>query len=97
MPVYQMLTEMPYDELLKWTDFFKRQPVGWREDQRTFLMLRGFGVKASAESLFHSLKVIKQQSENNQEPDIAVPKGKFLEMMLKAKEGDSSGWKPTKE
>ena len=51
----------------------------------------------SAESLFHSLKVIKQQSENTQQPDRAVPKGKFLEMMLKAKEGDTSGWKPTKE
>jgi hypothetical protein len=92
IPVYQLLTEMPYDELLKWTSFFRKRPVGWQEDQRTYLLLRAAGVKGSAENIFHSLKVIKQEQENKQVPDQAVPKGKFLEMMLKAKNGDNSGW-----
>jgi len=87
---------MPYTELLNWISFFDRRPVGWREDQRTYLMLKTQGVKASAESLFHSLKRIKQVEEDKQVPDQATPKGKFLEMMLNAKNGDSSGWKPTK-
>jgi len=88
-----MLSEMPYDELLKWTIFFKERPVGWQEDQRTFLLLRAAGVKGSAESIFPSLKTIKQGQQDRQTPDRAVPKGKFLDMMLRAKGGDSSGWK----
>jgi len=84
---------MPYDELLKWTSFFKQRPVGWQEDQRTFLLLRAAGVKGSAESIFQSLKTIKQGQQDKQIPDRAVPKGKFLDMMLRAKGGDSSGWK----
>lgn len=87
---------MPYKELMNWIDFFDKRPVGWREDQRTYLMLRTQGVKASPESIFPTLKRIKQVSEDNQKPDQATPKGKFLEMMLSAKHGDSSGWKPIK-
>jgi hypothetical protein len=93
MPVYKLLLEMPYEELIKWTSFFKSRPIGWQDDQRTFLMLRAAGVKGSPESIFPSLKVIKQESESRQRPDQAVPKGKFLDMMLKAKGGDTSGWK----
>jgi len=87
---------MPYTEFINWINFFERRPVRWREDQRTYLLLRSQGVKASAESLFSSLKAIKAGSEKKQVPDQAVPKGRFLDMMLKAKNGDSSGWKPTK-
>lgn len=94
MPVYVLMNEMPYDEFLKWIEFFNRRPVGWRDDQRTFLQLRAQGVKESAESIFPTLKLMAQSSERKQVPDKAVPKGKMLELMLAAKNGDDSGWKP---
>lgn len=81
---------MPYTELLKWISFFNSRPIGWREDQRTYLLLKSFGFKGSPESLFASLKQIKQNQVHNQKPDQAVPKGKFLEKMLKAVNGDGS-------
>jgi len=85
---------MPYEELVKWVDFFKSRPVGWREDQRTFMLLKAQGVKSSAQELFPTLKFMKMYEENKQIPDQAVPKGKFLELMMKAKNGDESGWNP---
>lgn len=85
---------MPYDEMLKWITFFRKRPIGWREDQRTYMMLRTQGVKEPAESLFPTLKIMAQEREKAQVPDRAVPKGLFLEKMLKAKNGDKSGWSP---
>ena len=96
MPVYQLLESMPYEELLKWIEFFKERPNGWQEDQRTFLLMKMWGFKGSPESIFPTLKFMKQHSLNKQENDRAIPKGKFLDMMIKAKHGDDSGWKPTR-
>jgi len=85
---------MPHTEFINWCKFFRERPPGWQEDQRTFLMMKSFGYKGKAESLFPSLKQIKREQEKKQEPDRAVPKGKFLEKMLKATGGDGSGWSP---
>ena len=81
---------MPYDELLKWGDYFRKRPIGYREDQRAYMLLRAQGVKESAENLFPTLYLLKQQEIDNQKPDRAIPKGKFLEKLLKAKSGDGS-------
>jgi len=81
---------MPYTEYTKWIDFFKKRPVGWREDQRTYLFLKTQGVKAEAEDIFPTLKMLKIDSQNYQEPDKAIPKGKFLEKMIKARSGDGT-------
>jgi hypothetical protein len=81
---------MPYEELLKWVEFFNRRPVGWREDYRTYLFLRTQGVKESPENIFPSLKQLQKHESKRSEPDRAVPKGKFLDMLLKAKGGDGS-------
>jgi len=82
---------MPYVELLKWASFFNRRPVGWREDQRTYMLLSAQGLKEEPETLFPTLKALKEGIPTERK---ALPKGKFLEMMLTAKEGDSSQWKP---
>lgn len=82
---------MPYVELLKWVSFFNRRPIGWREDQRTYMLLSAQGLKEEPEALFPSLKALKEGIPTDRK---ALPKGKFLEMMLTAKEGDSSQWKP---
>jgi hypothetical protein len=88
---------MPYTELLKWVNYFNTRPVGWREDQRTFLLLKANGFKGEGEDLFASLKQMKKNQLDAQTEDRAIPKGKFLESMLKAVNGDGSGWKPTWE
>lgn len=95
MPVYKLLDEMPYEELLKWINYFSnKRPLGWRDDNRAYMLLRAQGVKESPEKLFTTLRVLKIQEEKSQENDRAVPKGKVLDMMLRAKNGDKSGWKP---
>ena len=38
MPLYKLLTEMPYDELMKWPSYFEKRPLGWRDDDRAFKM-----------------------------------------------------------
>lgn len=85
---------MPYTELLKWITFFSKRPVGWREDHRTYMLLSAQGVKEKAGNLFPSLKAInKAQEDLNQNG--ALPTGKFLEHMIRAKNGDGSGWTPS--
>jgi hypothetical protein len=91
MPVYQVYAEMPYTELLNWVKYFKKRPIGWREDQRTFLLLQAQGYKGKPEDLFVTLKTMK---ENTPVETSALPKGKFLNMMLSAKDGDGSNWTP---
>jgi hypothetical protein len=95
MPVYILKEEMPYNELLRWIEFFHKRPIGWQEDQRTYLLLKAQGVKESGENLFPSLKAIKENTNKKllQEPDRAVPKGEFLKKMLAARDGDNLNWR----
>jgi len=82
---------MPYTEFVKWIEFFRKRPIGWREDQRTYMFLRTQGVKEPAEKLFTSLSLIKKQEIDSQTPDQAVPKGVFLEKIRQAKSEDDTG------
>jgi len=91
MPVYKILEEMPQSELAGWGRYFKRRPYGWREDQRTAMLLQVAGYKGKPEDLFASLKQLKEGIPAEVK---ALPKGKFLEMMLEAKGGDDSKWVP---
>lgn len=91
MPVYQIMTEMPQEELARWGQYFRRRPYGWREDTRAFLQLQAAGYKGQPESIFPSLKMMK---DNIPQEVKSLPKGKFLEMMMSAKGGDDSGWSP---
>lgn len=92
MPVYELEQEMPHTELLKWLEFFRRRPVGWRDDYRTSLLLNAAGVKEKGHNIFGSLKVIHDRTEAEKAKGNALPSGKFLEMMQKATGGDGSGW-----
>ena len=31
------MEEMPHEELLNWAMYFRKRPIGYREDQRTFM------------------------------------------------------------
>lgn len=91
--MYKLEYEMPYTELLKWISFFRKRPIGWREDQRAYMLLAAQGVKEKPERLFPALAIIRDANRPVAKEG-AVPSGKFLENMLKARGGDSSGWKP---
>jgi hypothetical protein len=92
LPASYVEHEMTYTELQNWAKFFKKRPIGWRDDQRAYMLLSAQGVKASAENVFPTLRMIKEDEINSQKPDHAIPKGKFLNLIKKAKNGDSSGW-----
>ena len=85
------MSEMPYDELLQWVSYFRRRPIGVREDQRTYLGLQAQGYKGRPEDVFASLK---QMKDNIPAEVKSLPKGQFLDMMMKAKGADDSGWTP---
>lgn len=64
--VQEIRDEMPFRELQGWFEYFERRPVGWREDQRTSMLLNAWGAKVSPEKLFPSLAAIsKHQTKNS--------------------------------
>jgi hypothetical protein len=82
---------MPQEELMKWGDYFRKRPLGWREDQRTFLMLQAQGYKGDPGSVFASLKQLK---DNIPAEVKSLPKGKFLDMMITSAKKEGSDWTP---
>lgn len=92
MPVYKLEAEMPHTEFMQWIEFFRRRPVGWRDDHRTSMIMNSMGVKEKGHNLFHSLKIINDRTEAEKAKGNALPSGKFLDMMKNAKGGDDSGW-----
>lgn len=45
-------------------EYFRRRPIGWREDNRAAVVAMSMaGSKVKPEDLFHSLKIIKQESQ----------------------------------
>jgi len=52
---------MSHEELLGWFEYFKLQPVGWREDYRAALQIRAQGVNAKPSEIFPSLKIIERK------------------------------------
>ena len=62
MPVYKLISEMPYSELKGWFRYFSSRPAGWKEDERLSIILQALGVK-DASTLFESLKRVKNSQE----------------------------------
>jgi hypothetical protein len=58
MPVFVIEEQMSYEEFLKWQDYFKQRPVGWRGDYRAYQFLLTQGVKEKAWDIFNSLDPI---------------------------------------
>ena len=76
---------MPFDELKKWLEYFKRRPYGWRDDNRSFMIMRSFGIKEKPETLFPTLAALKE----NKPQRVDLKGTKLLSMMLKAKGGET--------
>ena len=65
MPVYKLLEEMPYTELKGWGTYFKKYPVGWREDRRAAVIAQSMGAKFDTNFVFSTLAVIEATNSNN--------------------------------
>jgi hypothetical protein len=89
VPLYELTAKMSFEEYYMWGLYFEAKPSGWREDERTYLLLRGLGMKSAPESLFASLALKKQQQEKQQAASKPVPRvGSFLHAkMMNAKGG----------
>ena len=87
MPVY-LMQDMPYDEFLKWNEFFFRYPIGWREDYRTSLIMRAQGVKASSEEIFPTLRRLREQPLEQGATAAIKPGSTIFGMLQSAKGGD---------
>lgn len=64
--VYEIEHEMSNRELLGWVEYFRRRPPGWKDDQRTSMIVSAFGSKAKPEELFPSIAAIKKDLERSQ-------------------------------
>lgn len=58
MPVYKLVEEMPYEELLTWTAYFERRPVDWRADERAYRLMQVQGTTEKSYNIFPSLDAI---------------------------------------
>ncbi len=87
MPVYRLLDEMPYDELLNWLAYLNMRPVDWRDDDRTFKLLQAQGFKGKPQDVFMSLAVIyeSQQVDGNTK---GLVQSAFFQKMMSSKNGD---------
>lgn len=86
--MYELLENMTFAEYNLWMQFFNERPIGWREDDRTYKLMRAQGMKAGPEQLFTSLAIMKENDAKA--TSNAVPRtGSFLHaMMMNAKGGD---------
>jgi len=86
---------MPYDEYVNWQLYFQQRPIGWREDDRTYKLLRAQGVTASETAIFPSLAVMKEglekEKRKEKEKEVNVKSLKnsiFFHKMLSSRGGD---------
>jgi hypothetical protein len=90
MTVDEMVNKLSYSEYLGWLEYFKARPVGWREDSRTSMIIRAFGVKVKPEDAFPSLKAISQYDglEPEDRKTSTLKRSFMFQKMLSAKGGD---------
>jgi len=61
---------MPASELHKWAEYLQARPIGWREDQRTALMMNAQGVKKPGHEIFPSLQALQKWQEQREDEDV---------------------------
>lgn len=91
IPLYKLMDEMPYDELLGWGEYFNLKPPGWREDQRAALIVNSNGANVAGEHMFSSLARMKEISEKEDADKVntkGLTQSAFMQNMLKAVGGD---------
>ena len=87
MPVYELMNDMTYIELLGWYNYFERRPVEWRADDRAAKLLQAQGVKEKPQSLFASLAAIYEEGKTRDKSATASLKGSALFKKLQSAKG----------
>lgn len=82
---------MSYEEFTGWCKYFKQRPYGWREDNRTAMLLQAQGVKQKPELLFSSLADIKRYSRPSELADSLVKSG-LLDKLKNAAAKNKIDW-----
>lgn len=84
---------MEYDELLGWHEFFSKRPIGWREDQRVYMLLSAQGIKEKSENLFPSIAILKDEENKRRERErvsgAELARSQFFKKMMNATGGDN--------
>ena len=93
MPVYMLLSEMPFEEYQEWLLYFESRPAGWQEDDRTVKLLQAQGIKEKPWDIFRSLKSIygKNVEPVNEDGMLVngnVKSSSMFSKLLSAKGGD---------
>lgn len=90
-----------YDEWLQWQQYYVLNPPGWEDDYRAGVIVHSFmgsmgGKAPPMTDMFPSLNAVFKQNDIINKNNRAMPQGRILQMMNKAKGGDGSGWKMSK-
>lgn len=85
IPLYRLLNEMPYQELIAWGSYFKQRPQGVAEDYRAALLISAFAPGAPIAKLFPNLA---PKRNDNATIGQKLEGSAMLTFMLKATGGD---------
>ena len=78
---------MDYQEYLGWVNYLYNNPVGWKDDLRTFKLMQAFGVKSKAEEMFSSLaRMAEIERDQKNIGQSLVQSNAFTRMLSSAKE-----------
>ena len=92
--VYEIEEEMSYEEFTGWCKYFKQRPYGWREDNRTAMLLQAQGVKQKPEALFSSLADLKRYAQPSTLADSLVKSG-LLNRLRETASRNNIDWIPS--
>jgi hypothetical protein len=98
IPVYKILDEMPYEELLGWYAYFDLRPIEWRDDDRSFKFLQTQGFKGKPWEVFPSLEKIYNQKIELEEDQLNIRSLKssfFMQKILESQNGEKLNFEGT--
>jgi hypothetical protein len=72
MPIYKLVEEMSYEELVGWFSYLERRPVDWRDDDRAMKFLQTQGVKEKPWAIFPSLNPIYNYTKETDPDKLAM-------------------------
>ncbi len=81
---------MSYEEILGWFEYFKRRPLGWREDNRAAMIIMSSGAKIKPDEIFPSLAALRKNSNSSSPQGDSLKRSAFFIKMLNAVEGDTA-------
>lgn len=61
---------MPAQELRNWARYLEARPIGWREDNRTSMLLSAQGVKKTGDEIFPTLAQLKRWDDQREDEDV---------------------------